>query len=203
MTVRSKRIAAVAAVLLSLSGTALAHTGHGDTSGFAHGFSHPLGGIDHMLAMMGVGLYAALLGGRPLWLVPATFVGVMGLGGVVGAAGYALPYVEIAIALSVIVLGSAVALRLSLPTLGAMALVGLFAIFHGYAHGTEMPPDASGYAYAAGFLLVTALLHLAGIAVGMLAASLADRGGWRAVQAAGGAMTVAGMFLLCVWFDML
>lgn len=196
MIVTSKRIAAVAAVLLSLSGTALAHTGHGDTSGFAHGFSHPLGGIDHMLAMLGVGLYAALLGGQPLWLVPATFVAAMAFGGVVGAAGYALPYVEIAIALSVIVLGSAVALRLSLPTLGAMALVGLFAIFHGYAHGTEMPPDASGYTYAAGFMLATALLHLAGIAVGVLAASFADRGGWRAVQAAGGAMTVVGMAIL-------
>lgn len=105
MTVRSKRIAAVAAILLSLSGTALAHTGHGDTSSFTHGLGHPLGGLDHTLAMVAVGLYAALLGGRALWFVPATFAAVMAFGGVVGGTGYALPYVEIAIALSVVVLG--------------------------------------------------------------------------------------------------
>ena len=113
---------------------------------------HPLGGLDHVLAMVAVGLYAALLGGRALWLVPGTFVAVMALGGALGMAGYALPYTEIGIALSVIVLGLAVALRISLPTLAAMALAGLFAIFHGHAHGAEMPQDLSGYEYAAGFL---------------------------------------------------
>jgi len=196
MTVRSKRMAAAAAMLFALPGAALAHTGHGDAGGFPHGFIHPAGGLDHVLAMVAVGLYAALLGGRASWLVPVTFVIVMALGGAVGAAGYALPYTEIAIALSVIVLGSAVALRLNLPTLAAMALVAVFAIFHGHAHGAEMPPDAWGYAYAAGFMLATALLHLAGIAVGVLATRLADRGGWRAVQAGGGAMAVAGIVIL-------
>jgi urease accessory protein len=192
MIVWSKRIAAAAAVLLSLSGTALAHSGHGEASGFAHGFGHPLGGPDHVLAMVAVGLYAALLGGRALWLVPATFVAVMAAGGALGAAGFSLPYTEIAIALSVVVLGLAVALRLSLPTMAAMALAGAFAIFHGHAHGTEMPPDATGHAYAAGFMLATASLHGAGIALGTLAARMTPR----LTQAAGGAIALAGMVLL-------
>ena len=176
MIVWSKRIAAAAAVLLSLSGTALAHTGHGDTSGFAHGFVHPLGGVDHVLAMVAIGLYATFLGGRALWLVPATFVVVMALAGAFTRGGlYRPPYAEAGIALSVIVLGLAVALRVSLPILAAIMLAGVFAIFHGHAHGAEMPPDVSGLAYAAGFMLATALLHCAGIAVGLLAGKLAAR----------------------------
>jgi urease accessory protein len=196
MIVWSKRIAAAAAVLVSLTGMALAHPGHGNASSLTHGFSHPLGGLDHVLAMVAVGLYAALLGGRALWLVPATFVTMMALGGAGGAAGYTLPYTEIAIAFSVVALGLAVALRLSLPTAAAMALAGAFAIFHGYAHGAQMPQDASGAAYAAGFMLATALLHGAGIAIGLLASRLAERGGLRAVQATGGAMALAGIAIL-------
>src|SRR3954453_681452 len=147
------RIAAAAAVLIAFTGAAAAHSGHADAGGFTHGFMHPLGGLDHVLAMVAVGLYAALLGGRALWLVPATFVGVMALGGALGVAGYPLPYTEIGIALSVAVLGLAVALRISLPTLAAMALAGGFALFHGQAHGAEMPQDMSGYQYGAGFML--------------------------------------------------
>jgi len=186
---------AAAAILVLLPGAALAHPGH-DAGGFAHGVMHPLGGLDHVLAMVAVGLYAALLGGRALWLVPATFVGVMAIGGALGAAGYPLPYTEIGIALSVIVLGLAVALRASLPTLAAMALVGLFAIFHGHAHGAEMPADAAAVSYATGFMLATALLHGAGIAIGLVAGRLAEHGGWRVAQAAGGAMALAGIALL-------
>ena len=186
---------AAAAILVLLPGAALAHPGH-DAGGFAHGVMHPLGGLDHVLAMVAVGLYAALLGGRALWLVPATFVGVMAIGGALGAAGYPLPYTEIGIALSVIVLGLAVALRASLPTLAAMALVGLFAIFHGHAHGAEMPADAAAVSYATGFMLATALLHGAGIAIGLAAGRLAERGGWRVAQVAGGAMALAGVALL-------
>ena len=186
---------AAAAILVLLPGAALAHPGH-DAGGFAHGVMHPLGGLDHVLAMVAVGLYAALLGGRALWLVPATFVGVMAIGGAVGAAGYPLPYTEIGIALSVIVLGLAVALRASLPTLAAMALVGLFAIFHGHAHGAEMPADAAAVSYATGFMLATALLHGAGIAIGLAAGRLAERGGWRVAQVAGGAIALAGVALL-------
>lgn len=191
-----RRIAAPATILLALTGTALAHTGHGGTSGFLHGFSHPLGGLDHVLAMVAIGLYAAMIGGRALWLVPGTFVTVMALGGALGMAGYALPYTEFGIALSVIVLGLAVALRIGVPTLAAMALAGLFAIFHGHAHGAEMPQDLSGYEYAAGFLLATALLHAVGVALGFAAGRLAEQGGWRAAQAAGGAMALAGVALL-------
>lgn len=196
MIVRSKRFAAVAAVLLALPGTALAHTGADDTTGFAHGFVHPIGGIDHVLVMVSIGLYATFLGGRALWLVPATFVAVMALAGAFGAAGYVLPHAEAGIALSVILLGLGVALRVALPVLTAIMLAALFAIFHGHQHGAEMPSEVSGLAYATGFMLSTALLHLAGIAVGVLAARLADRGGRRAVQAAGGAMAVAGIAIL-------
>jgi len=187
---------AVAAALVLLPGVALAHSGHGDAAGFARGFMHPLGGLDHVLAMVAVGLYAALLGGRALWLVPATFVAVMALGGAAGVAGYALPYTEIGIALSVVVLGVAVALRVGLPALAAMALVGVFAVFHGHAHGAEMPQSLSGYDYAAGFLAATALLHGAGIALGLGIGKLSDLGGRRVAQAAGGAMALAGVVLL-------
>jgi len=189
------RIAAAAAVLIAMTGAAAAHPGHADAGGFTHGFLHPLGGFDHVLAMVAVGLYAALLGGRALWLVPATFVAVMALGGALGAAGYALPSVEIGIALSVVVLGAVVALRVSLPTLAAMVLVGAFAVFHGHAHGAEMPQDLSGYEYAAGFLAATALLHGAGIALGLGMGKLSGFGG-RVAQAAGGAVALAGLALL-------
>jgi urease accessory protein len=191
-----KRIAVAAAALITLTGSAFAHTGHGDTGGFVHGFMHPLGGLDHVLAMVAVGLYATMIGGRALWLMPLTFIGVMTLGGALGASGIVDPFVEIGIAMSVIVLGLAVALRVNLPTITAIALVGLFAIFHGHAHGAEMPRDVSGYAYAAGFMLATALLHCAGIALGLLAGSLAARGGWRVAQAAGGATALAGVAIL-------
>src|SRR5689334_1037308 len=137
----------IAALLVLIPSIAYAHVGVGDTSGFVHGFSHPLGGIDHILAMVAVGAFAAHLGGRALWLVPLTFVSVMALAGLAGMAGVGLPYVEIGIAMSVVVLGLVIALRLSLPTVAAMALVGFFAIFHGHAHGAEMPDSASGLAY--------------------------------------------------------
>jgi urease accessory protein len=175
------RVATAAAILL-------AFTGH-DLGGFAHGFVHPIGGLDHVLAMVAVGLYAALRGGRVLWLLPATFVGVLAVGGALGAAGVGLPHVETLIALSVVILGLALALRLGIPTLAAIALVGLFAIFHGHAHGAEMP-DVSAYAYAAGFMLATALLQGAGILAGLLAGRIGESG-WRVVQAAGGATAVA------------
>jgi len=190
------RPTAAVAIFLALTGAALAHTGHGDASGFAHGFAHPLGGLDHVLAMVAVGLYAAMLGGRAVWLVPAAFLGAMASGGALGAADYALPYAEIGIAASVVALGLAVALRISLPVLAAMALAGLFAVFHGHAHGAEMPPDISGSAYAAGFMLATAALHGLGIALGVLIARLSDAGGRRATRVVGGAMALAGVAIL-------
>ena len=161
------RTAAVFPVLLATTGAALAHPGHGDTAGFVHGFMHPMGGFDHVLAMVAVGLLAAHLGGRALWLVPAAFVAAMAAGGALGMAGVAVPYTEAGIMLSIVVLGLVAVLRLGMPVSVAMALAGFFAIFHGYAHGAEMPAGASGVTYAAGFLVATALLHAAGIAMGL------------------------------------
>jgi len=160
------RLALVAATLVP--GVALAHTGVGATGGFVHGFAHPIGGLDHVLAMVLVGVFAWQLGGRALWLVPAVFVGVMALGGILGVAGMDVPFVEVGIALSVVVLGAVVAIGVKAPVAVAMALAGLFAIFHGHAHGTELPESANAMTFAAGFVIATGLLHLAGIALGLL-----------------------------------
>lgn len=183
-----RRVAA-ALILLAPAGPAFAHTGHG-ASGFLQGFVHPLGGLDHVLAMVAVGLYAAMVGRRALWLVPAAFLGAMAIGGAMGSAGYALPYTEAGIAASVVVLGLAVAFCISLPTVVAMALGGLLAIFHGHAHGADIPQSISGYDYAAGFLLATALLHAIGIALGLSS----PRSTWRIAQ--GAAIAVVGVALL-------
>lgn len=185
-----------AAAIALMPGIALAHTGVGDTSGFSHGFVHPLTGIDHLLAMMMVGVFAWQLGGRALWLVPLTFVLVMAIGGAFGVAGVSIPFVETGIALSVIVLGAAVAFRLSMPVAIAVALVGLFAVFHGHAHGEEMPENAAGLAYGLGFMLATAALHLAGIGLGFLIGRIADERGPAVVRITGGVVAVAGLALL-------
>ena len=171
--------------------SAFAHVGAGHASGIAHGFWHPIGGLDHVLAMVAVGMFAANLAGRALWAVPLTFVAVMAVGGALGIQQIELPYVEVGIAISVVVLGLAVALRARWPVAAAMGLVGVFAIFHGHAHGAEMPMDASGAGYAAGFMLATAVLHLGGIGLGMGAALRT-----RAVPLAGSAMALAGVALL-------
>jgi urease accessory protein len=174
---------------------ALAHTGIGDTSGFAHGFMHPLSGLDHQLAMILVGLFAYQLGGRAVWLVPLTFVAVMVVGGVLGINGLPLPFVEIGIALSVVVLGAVVAFGVKAPVAVAAGLVGLFAVFHGHAHGTEMPLDA-GAGYGLGFALATALLHAIGIGVGLLIGMSTRTLGDSVYRAVGGMASIAGVALL-------
>ncbi len=183
-------------VALLAAPAAFAHTGVGDTSGFLHGFAHPIGGLDHVLAMVTVGIFAWQLGGRALWLVPTAFVAVMAVGGALGVAGIEVPFVETGIALSVVVLGAAVALGVRVPVAAAMAVAGVFAIFHGHAHGAEMPDAAGGAAYAGGFLLATALLHLAGIGAGMLVGTAGDRFGPLVVRTAGGAVALAGVGIL-------
>ncbi len=188
-------VVGIVAAALSLS-PAFAHTGIGEANGFAHGFVHPIGGIDHVLAMLAVGVYAAFLGGRALWLVPLSFVLMMAAGGALGIAGIALPSTETAIAVSVVVLGLALALQLSLPAVAAMAFVGVFAIFHGHAHGAEMPDADSGLAYGAGFSVATALLHVLGIGLGLAMALFGQDRARRVAQIAGGLMTVAGVGLL-------
>lgn len=185
----------LAAALAIVPALAFAHTGHG-TLGFAHGFGHPMSGIDHILAMVAVGIFAANLGGRALWAVPLTFMTLMAAGGALGIAGVTLPFVEIGIALSIVVLGLLVAVRYEWPVAAAMSLVGLFAIFHGHAHGAEMPVDASGAAYALGFVLATGLLHLAGIAVGLGISQVGARYSQRITQAGGVAVAVAGVLVL-------
>jgi urease accessory protein len=184
-------------ILMLAPTTALAHTGHGDTTGFVQGFFHPVSGIDHVLAMVAVGIFAAHLGGPALWAVPLTFVTMMAAGGALGMAGVAIPYVEIGIGLSVVALGLAIALGVSLPVVGAMALVGLFAIFHGHAHGAEMPDTASGFAYGPGFVVATAALHAVGIGLGLATGMLGQMRGWHVAQVGGGGlMAVAGVAIL-------
>ena len=191
----TKTLLAAATVILTPT-VAFAHTGVGNTSGFLHGFGHPISGLDHILAMVMVGVFAWQLGGRALWLVPMTFVVIMSIGGALGIAGIGVPFVEIGIALSVVVSGAIVAFNVKAPTAAAMGLVGLFAIFHGHAHGAEIPEDAAGVAYATGFMIATALLHLAGITAGFLIGRAGEHYGSVLVRMAGGFASVAGLGLL-------
>jgi len=196
MTAKLTKTLLAAATAILTPGVAFAHTGVGDTSGFIHGFGHPISGLDHILAMVMVGVFAWQLGGRALWLVPMTFVVIMSVGGALGIAGIGVPFVEIGIALSVVVLGAIVAFNVKAPIAAAMGLVGLFAIFHGHAHGTEIPEDAAGVAYATGFMIATALLHLAGITAGFLIGRAGEHYGSVLVRMAGGFASVAGLGLL-------
>ncbi|MCS0495502.1 HupE/UreJ family protein [Ancylobacter sp. MQZ15Z-1] len=176
---------------------AFAHPGHGPAVGFAHGFLHPVSGLDHVLAMVAVGIFAAQLGGRAIWAVPASFVALMAAGGFLGMSGIGLPLVELGIALSIIVLGGTVALgRKDWPLGAAMALVGFFALFHGHAHGAEMPVDASGLEYAAGFMAATAALHAAGIGLALSIGKLSEARAPRLAQAVGAVVAVAGLGIL-------
>ncbi len=163
-----KRIVAAALALWCFTGgTAFAHVGLGHVAGFTHGFLHPFSGLDHIIAMVAVGLYAAHLGGRNLWLVPSAFVGTMIVGGALGYLGVPLPLVERGIGVSVVIMSLAVAAGVNLPTGAAMALVSLFALFHGHAHGSEGTALASFLPYAAGFVMATASLHFVGIGLGL------------------------------------
>src|SRR4051794_16873849 len=156
MFLRLSRFLAFSALVLPTA--ASAHVGLGEPHSFLQGFAHPTSGLDHILAMIAVGLYAVRLGGRAMWLVPMAFVGTMAISGP-GLAGFEVPFVEIGIALSIVVLGLAIYIRLNLSTLAAIAVVGLFAIFHGQAHWAEIPDGAGGLGFAAGFILATSLLH--------------------------------------------
>jgi urease accessory protein len=168
MLERMMKKAALAGLLLT--GAALpaeAHVGIGPTSSFSAGFLHPLSGIDHMTVMVSVGLWAALKGGRALWAWPLAFVSVMLVGGALGMAHVPIPLVEPGILASVVALGVLVALAVDLPISAGAVIIGLFALFHGHAHGTEVPESAGGLEYMAGFALATALLHGLGIAAGL------------------------------------
>ncbi len=184
------------ALLLSLTllpATASAHDAAAESSGFMSGFTHPLFGPDHVAAMVAVGLWGAVLGAPALWLLPVAFPLVMAVGGAMGVAGVDLPAVETGIAASALVIGLAVALAVRPPVWLAAVAVGVFAVFHGHAHGAEMPRHAAPLAYAAGFVIATGLLHLAGIALGSL---WRFRFGQAVVRVAGGVIAAAGLAFL-------
>jgi len=187
-----KLISTFASLLLLLPGIAFAHTGVGETTGFLHGLSHPIGGADHFLAMLAVGLWAAQIGGRALWAVPSTFVAVMILGAMLGFSGVALPFIEEGILVSVLILGVLIAGSFKLPLAYSVLMVGIFAIFHGHAHGAEMPATALAASYIVGFAVATAALHLVGIGLGILMQKtdlqLVNR-------CAGGAIALSGIYL--------
>ena len=180
----------------ALPAAAYAHPAIGEAAGFSHGFAHPISGLDHVLAMVMVGVFAFQLGGRATWLVPTTFVLVMALGGVLGATGVNIPFVETGIALSVVVLGAIVALNVKAPLAVTLGIIGLFAIFHGHAHGAEMPENAAGAAYAAGFMIATALLHAAGLTLGYLIGRAGERQGLFVTRTAGGIAAISGVGIL-------
>ena len=185
-----------ALLTLFLPLNASAHTESGLVGGFLSGFEHPLTGLDHLVAMVAVGLWGAFLGARARWTLPVTFPVVMALGGAAGVLGLPLPGVETGIALSAVFLGAFVALATKPPLWLAASLVGCFAIFHGHAHGTELPKSANALAYAVGFVIATGLLHLTGIGLGMLSQW---RWGRATVRACGGVIAVVGFGFLFGW----
>jgi urease accessory protein len=195
------RFLSVFIATLCAATAAQAHTGVGGASGLAYGFLHPLGGLDHILAMVGVGAFAFFLGGRALWLVPLSFVVMMAAGGVLGFAGFGLPLfgeagVELGIALSVVVIGGALALGLSMPLAAAMAMAGGFAVFHGVAHGAEMPGTVSGLGYGLGFVAATAMLHGLGLALGFGLNEVAQETARRFARVGGALLSLSGLAIL-------
>ena len=165
----SSRLASLLPLLLLIWSTrAHAHILGDASGGFVSGFEHPISGLDHIVAMVSVGLWGAQLGAPAIWALPVTFPIVMAFGGMLGLMGVPLPGTEIGIALSAVGLGLAVATEARPPLWAAALLVGFFAIFHGHAHGTELPPDESGVLYSIGFVIATGLLHLTGIAIGLI-----------------------------------
>lgn len=181
-------------LLLALPLTAFAHQqGTVGSSALLTGLSHPISGLDHVLAMLAVGMWGARLGMPAIWLLPVTFPLMMTLGGIAGMLGLPLPGVELGIGLSVIVLGGVILAGLRAPLWVSMPLVGVFAIFHGYAHGVEMPGQHDPLAYSLGFVVATGLIHLAGIAIGLVTRL---PHGHTLLRIGGGLIVAAGVYLL-------
>ena len=179
--------------ILILAGPAAAHVEGGLAGGFGSGFAHPLLGLDHIAAMVAVGLWGAFLGAPAIWVLPIVFPLVMAFGGILGILGVPLPGAEIGIAVSAVVLGLMVALAVKPHLAVAAIIVDAFAIFHGYAHGAELPEGGNAVAYSAGFVIATGTLHLCGIAIGLLTHWPAGR---IAVRFAGSAIAIAGLAFL-------
>lgn len=188
--------AMLGAILAGAASAAAAHTGEGVVGGFSNGFLHPIFGWDHVVAMVAVGLWGAFLGSPAIWLLPVVFPIVMALGEALGVKGVPLPAVETGIALSGVVLLLVVAFALMAPLRAAAVVVGVCAIFHGHAHGTELPEAANPFAYAAGFVIATGLLNIAGILFGFLTRLPAGR---YAVRGAGAVIAAAGAAFLFGW----
>ena len=171
MSTARPQAAAIALLALAASAAlpapASAHVVGGEAIGFVSGVLHPVSGLDHIIAMVAVGLWGAQLGRPAIWMLPVTFPLIMAVGGFLGLIGLQLPGGEIAIALSGLCLGGAVALCWRPPIAAAAVLVGLFGLFHGYAHGAELPPGQSALLYSLGFVLATGLLHATGVAIGL------------------------------------
>jgi urease accessory protein len=187
------RLTVVVVLLLASAEPALAHPQAGEASGFLTGFRHPISGLDHVLAMVAVGLWGAQLGAPAIWVLPVAFPMVMAMGGMLGLMGVPLPGIEYGIAASALLLGIAVMFEMRPPLAVAAVLVGVFAIFHGHAHGTELPPGESGLLYSMGFVIATGCLHAVGIGIGTVH-------GWpwgRALlRAAGGGVALGGVFFM-------
>jgi len=184
---------AVVIVMLLCAPAAFAHPQKGEAVGFLTGFRHPISGLDHVLAMVAVGLWGAQLGAPAIWLLPVAFPLVMAFGGMLGLMGVPIPGIEYGIALSAILLGAAVMFEYRPPLGVAAALVGFFAIFHGHAHGTELPPGQSALLYSVGFVIATGCLHALGIGIGTV-----HRWGWgqKALRVAGFLVATGGAFFL-------
>jgi len=191
--VKSLRFPILPLALLLWTPTAHAHVQQGQAAGFLTGLGHPVSGLDHVLAMIAVGLWGAQLGAPALWLLPVTFPMVMALGGMVGLLGVPLPGVEAGIAASMILLGLAVMSELRPPLAAAVVLVAIFGVFHGHAHGTELPPGQSAVLYSMGFVVATGCLHAVGIGVGLIHCW---PWGQRPLRAAGAVIAVAGVFFM-------
>jgi urease accessory protein len=194
-TPRLTAVRGMAGLLLVLlwAQTALAHPQQGEAAGLLTGFVHPLAGLDHVLAMVAVGLWGVQLGAPAIWVLPVAFPMVMALGGMLGLMGVPLPGIEHGIATSAILLGTAVRFEIRPPLAVAALVVGAFAIFHGHAHGTELPPGQSALLYSMGFVIATGGLHAAGIGIGTV-----HRWSWgRAVlRMAGGGVAIGGVFFM-------
>jgi urease accessory protein len=172
---------------------AFAHEQTGQAAGFLTGLQHPVSGLDHVLAMISVGLWGAQLGSPAVWLLPVVFPMVMAFGGFLGLMGVPLPGTEVGIALSAILLGIMVAMEAKPPLWVAASLVGFFGIFHGYAHGTELPAGENALLYSVGFVIATGCLHGVGIGIGVIHRWSAGR---IALRVAGAVVALAGVYFL-------
>jgi urease accessory protein len=188
-----RRTAALAAMLLLWPLAAWAHVATGEAGGFLSGLSHPVSGLDHVVAMIAVGLWGAQLGMPALWVLPVAFPMLMAVGGMLGLIGAPLPGVEIGIALSAVVLGALVLGRARLPLAAAVAVVAFFALFHGHAHGTELEAGQNAMLYSVGFVIATGLLHGVGIAIGLIQRWEIGR---HALRGAGALVAAAGLYFL-------